>query len=596
MLFTSISFLYYFLPALIIIYFITPKKYKNIILLIASLLFYLYGEPKYVFLMIAEIIIAYIGAILIDKYKNQSKNILITTLVIHIFLLIIFKYTDFIIQSINDISNANIKLLNIALPIGISFYTFQIISYLIDVYNGKVKVQKNIINLATYVSLFPQLVAGPIVRYQTVEKELDDRVHSFNNFAYGIRRFSIGLAKKVLIANALGELCTKAFALNETTVIFYWIFGISYMLQLYFDFSAYSDMAIGLGRIFGFNFPENFNYPYISKSITEFWRRWHISLSTWFKDYVYIPLGGNKDGKYKQIRNILIVWLLTGIWHGANWTFLIWGLLFGILLIIEKIFLNKFMEKLPSFIRRIYVLFIVMVLFVIFNADNMSEALINIKGLFGMNGEVFINDYTLHYLKSYLPILIIAIFGATPFIKTLIDKLTINYKELNLLDDGIIFNKILVDYLFNLEQSERELFGKNKVYCTKDSGYIINLINYYTDIYDNVDYSIASAIGEIESGFTSRYMLNNNNIFGGMANGRLISYKSIEYGTLMYIKMLSDGYFGKGFNTVELIGIIYNPMFNENGVKVAKPTWVNNVKRAMEKYSVKEKLDVTVFN
>ena len=426
MLFTSISFLYYFLPALIIIYFITPKKYKNIILLIASLLFYFYGEPKYVFLMIVEIVIAYTGAILIDKYKSQSKNILIITLFIHVFLLIIFKYTDFIIQTINDISNANINLLNIPLPIGISFYTFQIISYVIDVYNGKVKVQKNIINLATYVSLFPQLVAGPIVRYQTVEKELDDRVHSFNNFAYGIRRFSIGLAKKVLIANALGELCTKAFVLNETTVIFYWIFGISYMLQLYFDFSAYSDMAIGLGRIFGFNFPENFNYPYISKSITEFWRRWHISLGTWFKDYVYIPLGGNRDGKYKQIRNILIVWLLTGIWHGANWTFLIWGLLFGIILIIEKIFLNKFMEKLPSFIKRIYVLFIVMILFIIFNAENMSVALTNIKGLFGMNGEVFVNDYTLHYLKSYLPLLIIAFFGATPFIKTLIDKLRKN--------------------------------------------------------------------------------------------------------------------------------------------------------------------------
>ena len=446
MLFTSISFLYYFLPALIIIYFITPKKYKNIILLIASLLFYFYGEPKYVFLMIAEIVIAYTGAILIDKYKNQSKNILIITLFIHVFLLIIFKYTDFIIQSINDISNANIKLLNIALPIGISFYTFQIISYIIDVYNGKVKVQKNIINLATYVSLFPQLVAGPIVRYQTVEKELDDRVHSFNNFAYGIRRFSMGLAKKVLIANALGELCTKAFVLNETTVIFYWIFGISYMLQLYFDFSAYSDMAIGLGRIFGFNFPENFNYPYISKSITEFWRRWHISLGTWFKDYVYIPLGGNRDGKYKQIRNILIVWLLTGIWHGANWTFLIWGLLFGIILIIEKIFLNKFMEKLPSFIKRIYVLFIVMILFIIFNAENMSVALTNIKGLFGMNGEVFVNDYTLHYLKSYLPLLIISLFGATPFIKILIDKLRKNKYVNNIINilEPILIVMILV--------------------------------------------------------------------------------------------------------------------------------------------------------
>ena len=446
MLFTSISFLYYFLPALIIIYFITPKKYKNIILLIASLLFYFYGEPKYVFLMIAEIIIAYIGAILIDKYKNQSKNILIITLFIHVLLLIIFKYTDFIIQTINDISNANIKLLNIALPIGISFYTFQIISYIIDVYNGKVNVQKNIIKLATYVSLFPQLVAGPIVRYQTVEKELDNRTHSFNNFAYGIRRFSIGLAKKVLIANALGELCSKASATSEKTIVFFWIFGISYMLQLYFDFSAYSDMAIGLGRIFGFHFPENFNYPYISKSITEFWRRWHISLSTWFKDYIYIPLGGNRDGKYKQIRNILIVWLLTGIWHGANWTFLIWGLLFGIILIIEKIFLNKFMEKLPSFIRRIYVLFIVMILFIIFNSDNMSVALTNIKGLFGMNGEAFVNDYTLHYLKSYLPVLIIALLGSTPFIKILIDKLRKNKYVNNIINilEPILIVVILV--------------------------------------------------------------------------------------------------------------------------------------------------------
>ena len=446
MLFTSISFLYYFLPALIIIYFITPKKYKNIILLIASLLFYFYGEPKYVFLMIAEIIIAYIGAILIDKYKNQSKNILIITLFIHVFLLIIFKYTDFIIQTINDISNANIKLLNIALPIGISFYTFQIISYIIDVYNGKVNVQKNIIKLATYVSLFPQLVAGPIVRYQTVEKELDNRTHSFNNFAYGIRRFSIGLAKKVLIANALGELCSKASATSEKTIVFFWIFGISYMLQLYFDFSAYSDMAIGLGRIFGFHFPENFNYPYISKSITEFWRRWHISLSTWFKDYIYIPLGGNRDGKYKQIRNILIVWLLTGIWHGANWTFLIWGLLFGVILIIEKIFLNKFMEKLPSFIRRIYVLFIVMILFIIFSSDNMSVALTNIKGLFGMNGEAFINDYTLHYLKSYLPVLIIALLGSTPFIKILIDKLRKNKYVNNIINilEPILIVVILV--------------------------------------------------------------------------------------------------------------------------------------------------------
>ena len=386
MLFTSISFLYYFLPALIIIYFITPKKYKNIILLIASLLFYFYGEPKYVFLMILEIIIAYIGAILIDKYKNQSKNILIITLFIHVFLLIIFKYTDFIIQTINDISNANIKLLNIALPIGISFYTFQIISYIIDVYNGKVKVQRNIIKLATYVSLFPQLVAGPIVRYQTVEKELDNRVHSFNNFAYGIRRFSVGLAKKVLIANALGELCSKASATFEETVVFFWIFGISYMLQLYFDFSAYSDMAIGLGRIFGFHFPENFNYPYISKSITEFWRRWHISLSTWFKDYVYIPLGGNRDGKYKQIRNILIVWLLTGIWHGANWTFIVWGayhafLFFPLMMLkmnrkyTDVVAKGRIIPSIKEFVQMSITFMLALIGWIIFRADNIGSAL-----------------------------------------------------------------------------------------------------------------------------------------------------------------------------------------------------------------------------
>ena len=435
-------------PALIIIYFITPKKYKNIILLIASLLFYLYGEPKYVFLMIAEIIIAYIGAILIDKYKNQSKNILITTLVIHIFLLIIFKYTDFIIQSINDISNANIKLLNIALPIGISFYTFQIMSYLIDVYNGKVKVQKNIINLATYVSLFPQLVAGPIVRYQTVEKELDDRVHSFNNFAYGIRRFSIGLAKKVLIANALGELCTKAFALNETTVIFYWIFGISYMLQLYFDFSAYSDMAIGLGRIFGFNFPENFNYPYISKSITEFWRRWHISLSTWFKDYVYIPLGGNRDGKYKQIRNILIVWFLTGAWHGASWNFILWGLYFGVILILEKIFILKMLDKAGKIFSHIYAIVLILIGWVIFAFEDLSKIGMYLQAMFNVNN--FINNETLYYLRNYGGIAIIGIICSTALVKKLIDKLNKSANKSCKVVEIIMYMMILILCTANL--------------------------------------------------------------------------------------------------------------------------------------------------
>ena len=424
MLFTSISFLYYFLPLVLIVYFIVPKKYKNLVLLLFSLLFYFYGEPKYILLMLFEILVAYIGAILIDKHKD--KSILILTLFIHIILLVIFKYTDFFISNINNIFNTNFKLLNIALPIGISFYTFQIISYVIDVYRGKVKVQKNFLKLATYISLFPQLIAGPIVRYEVIEDELDNRKHSFENFALGTRRFTIGLAKKVLIANMLGELCTKFGLVDERSIVFYWIFAISYMLQIYFDFSAYSDMAIGLGKIFGFNFLENFNYPYISKSITEFWRRWHISLGSWFRDYVYIPLGGNRVSKIKFLRNILIVWLLTGIWHGASWNFIIWGLLFGILLIIEKLWLNKILDKLPNIIKRIYVLFIVMISFIIFNANTMNTAWHNIIGLFGVNKEPFINTYTIYYIKSYLPILIVAIIASTPICKNIIEKLKKN--------------------------------------------------------------------------------------------------------------------------------------------------------------------------
>lgn len=424
MLFTSISFLYYFLPLVLIIYFIVPRKYKNLILFIFSLLFYFYGEPKYIFLMLLEIFVAYIGAILVDKYK--SKDIFIFIIFIHILLLVIFKYTDFIIEIFNNVFNFNLKLFNISLPIGISFYTFQIISYIVDVYKGKVKVQKNFLKLATYISLFPQLIAGPIVRYESIEKELDDRKETFEDFSYGVRRFVIGLFKKVLIANILGELITKFNLIAERSVLLYWIFSISYMLQVYFDFSAYSDMAIGLGRMFGFHFLENFNYPYISKSITEFWRRWHISLGTWFRDYVYIPLGGNRVNKIKFLRNIIIVWLLTGIWHGASLNFCIWGLFFGIMLIIEKFSFNKYLEKIPSFIRRIYVLFIVMISFIIFGSSNMNDAFNTIKGLFGFNKEVFINNYTIYYLKNYLFVLILAILLSTPLIKKLVLKLKKN--------------------------------------------------------------------------------------------------------------------------------------------------------------------------
>ncbi len=454
MLFTSISFLYYFLPIVLIIYFIAPKKYKNLILFIFSLIFYFYGEPKYIFLMILEILIAYIGAILIDKYK--SKKILILTLFIHIILLIIFKYTNFLTTNINNVFNTNFKLLNIALPIGISFYTFQIISYIVDVYKGKVKVQKSFLKLATYVSLFPQLIAGPIVRYEVIENELDNRKLSFEDFSIGVRRFTIGLAKKVLIANMLGELCTKFSLVDERSIVLYWIFAISYMLQIYFDFSAYSDMAIGLGRMFGFHFLENFDYPYVSKSITEFWRRWHISLGSWFRDYVYIPLGGNRVSKMKHLRNILIVWLLTGIWHGASWNFVIWGLMFGIILIIEKLFLNKYLEKLPNFIRRIYVLFIVMISFIIFNADTISDAISNIIGLFGFNKETFINNYTIYYLKSYFIILVIAIIASTPLIKKQLENMKKNKfmnKLINILEPIYIVSLLLIVTSYLIDNS-----------------------------------------------------------------------------------------------------------------------------------------------
>ena len=454
MLFTSISFLYYFLPIVLIIYFIAPKKYKNLILFIFSLIFYFYGEPKYIFLMILEILIAYIGAILIDKYK--SKKILILTLFIHIILLIIFKYTNFLTTNINNVFNTNFKLLNIALPIGISFYTFQIISYVVDVYKGKVSVQKSFIRLATYVSLFPQLIAGPIVRYEVIENELDNRKLSFEDFSIGVRRFTIGLAKKVLIANMLGELCTKFSLVDERSIVLYWIFAISYMLQIYFDFSAYSDMAIGLGRMFGFHFLENFDYPYISKGITEFWRRWHISLGSWFRDYVYIPLGGNRVSKIKHLRNILVVWLLTGIWHGASWNFVIWGLMFGIILIIEKLFLNKYLEKLPSFIRRIYVLFIVMISFIIFNADTISDAISNIIGLFGFNKETFINNYTIYYLKSYFIILVIAIIASTPLIKKQLENMKKNKfmnKLINILEPIYIVSLLLIVTSYLIDNS-----------------------------------------------------------------------------------------------------------------------------------------------
>lgn len=456
MLFTSITFLYYFLPLVLIFYFITPKKYRNIILLISSIIFYAYGEPKYVFLMLLEIIISYYGAILIDKYPRYKETILAIFITIHLGLLCIFKYTNFLISNINNIFNSDISPLNIIMPIGISFYTFQIISYLVDVYRKKVPPQKNILTLATYISLFPQLIAGPIVRYKDINEELKNRTITLEDTSYGFRRFIIGLAKKVIIANSLGELFNILNNNVPISLASTWLKSLSYMLQIYFDFSAYSDMAIGLGCIFGFHFLENFNYPYISKSITEFWRRWHISLGSWFKDYLYIPLGGSRRGPLILIRNIIIVWFLTGLWHGASWNFIIWGLYFGLILLIEKLFLKKYFSKVPAIFKHIYVLFIVLISFIIFNSTTIDEAITTIKNLFISNS--LINSGTIYYLKSYLPLILISLIGATPLIKNIYTKLSKNKtlnKILNILEPIyliillIIVTAYLIDSTYN---------------------------------------------------------------------------------------------------------------------------------------------------
>ena len=419
MLFSSISFLYYFLPAVLILYFCVPFQFKNFVLLLASLVFYFYGEPIYTLLMLAATLSSYIHGLLIDRFRGQvwGKVFLWSSVITSVAVLGVFKYSDFFIENINAIANTSIAYLGLSLPIGISFYTFQALSYTIDVYRGQAQVQKSFIRLATYVALFPQLIAGPIVRYTTVEKELERRTHSWENAAYGINRFLIGLAKKVLLADTLGALARTMHASQELSVAGYWLYAIGVTLQLYFDFSGYSDMAIGLGRIFGFHFPENFNYPLISKSVAEFWRRWHMSLGTWFRDYVYIPLGGNRVSVPRWFFNTLAVWFLTGFWHGANWTFIFWGLYFAVFLILEKFWLNKFFAKLPKVFSHIYVVIAILVSFVLFSADGIGAACADIGGLFGLAGVPLWTGETGYYLGSYAVVLAVAILGATPIPK-----------------------------------------------------------------------------------------------------------------------------------------------------------------------------------
>ena len=430
MVFSSTIFLFMFLPLVLISYFIVPKKAKNYILLFFSLVFYLFGGPKFLLVLLSVVLIDYIGAILIEK-GSKRKLFLTLTITSNILVLCYFKYTGFFLSNINNIFGFNINIPDIILPIGISFYTFQAMSYVIDVYRKEVKLQTNFLTLLLYVSLFPQLVAGPIVRYQTIEKELENRKTSFDDIVYGIRRFILGLAKKVIIANQMGQLADIIFASNDLTTPVAWLGAIAYMFQIYFDFSAYSDMAIGLGRIFGFKFLENFNFPYISKSITEFWRRWHISLSTWFRDYIYIPLGGNRKGIKRQIINLLIVWLLTGFWHGAAWNFVLWGLYYFIFLMIEKFILKDILEKTPNIIRHIYALLIILFGWVLFRCESLSECISYIHTMLSFNiTEIGISELVV-YIETYFVYFILGILFSMPTYYKLVEKVE-SLKEGNL--------------------------------------------------------------------------------------------------------------------------------------------------------------------
>ena len=417
MLFSSIPFLYWFLPAVIGVYFLVPRVLKNTVLLLASLIFYGWGEPKLLLLMVFTIALFYVCGLAIGAARSRKlrKFWLVVSIVISIGLLGLFKYADFFITSFNDLTGLNIALLRLALPVGISFYTFQCLSYTIDVYRGNVPPQKNPISFGAYVALFPQLIAGPIVRYVDIARELEARTHSLEDFRLGMRRFLVGLGKKVILADNFALLMKLFRESSEPSVLFYWMYAVAFTLNIYFDFSGYSDMAIGLGRIFGFRFIENFNYPYLSKSVTEFWRRWHMSLGSWFRDYIYIPMGGNRVSRPRWVLNILTVWMLTGAWHGAAWNFVLWGLLFAVLLLIEK--WVPALQKLPDVFRHGYVLLAVVLSFVLINAESMAQAGSDLRCLFGFGGIPGVSREALYYLASYAPLFLLGFVGATPVVK-----------------------------------------------------------------------------------------------------------------------------------------------------------------------------------
>lgn len=411
MVFSSFVFLLVFLPLVLLLYYICPRRVRNVLLLVASLIFYAWGEPVYVLIMLFSTVFDYTNGRLIEYFRKQNrpgraKAALIVDVCGNLAILGFFKYADFVIGNINNITGAGISLLHIALPIGISFYTFQTMSYTIDVYRGQVEAQHNILDFATYVTLFPQLIAGPIVQYKTIAKELTVRKAGLTDFSEGAFRFSVGLAKKVLLANRIGAVWDTISGLNEMSVATAWLGAIAYSFQIYFDFSGYSDMAIGLGRMFGFHFLENFHFPYMSKTITEFWRRWHISLSSWFKEYVYIPLGGNRKGMARQIVNIMIVWMLTGLWHGANWNFVLWGVYYGILLMVEKLFLLKWLEQIPAWIGHLYSMFLVVIGWTIFAQTDMTQLGKYLKAMFGIGATGAIDGDFLYFIKCNAVLLV----------------------------------------------------------------------------------------------------------------------------------------------------------------------------------------------
>lgn len=415
MLFSSVPFLFYFLPAVLLVYFLVPKRAKNGVLLLSSLVFYGWGEPRYLPVMLVSILQGYIFGRLIERFRDtrRAKLFLVLSVLLSLGTLAYFKYADFMIANLNALTGLSAPLLRLALPVGISFYTFQILSYTVDVYRGTVPAQRNFIDLAAYIAMFPQLIAGPIVRYADVAGQLRARRHSLPDAAYGVRRFVLGLSKKILFANLLGELAASFHASTDLSVLYYWLGAAAFMLQIYYDFSGYSDMAIGLGRIFGFRFPENFDHPYCAGSITEFWRRWHISLGSWFRDYLYIPLGGNRKGKARQLLNILLVWLATGLWHGAAWNFVLWGLLFAVLLTIEKLWLLPRLEK-RRVLGHVYVLFFVLLGFVLFDAESLKAAASSIRAMFFAGGLPAISAESLYQLRSNAWLLLLAAVGATP--------------------------------------------------------------------------------------------------------------------------------------------------------------------------------------